>query len=128
MHQIYRRTPMSKCGFYNFIEIVLWQVCSPVNLLQIFRTPFRNTSGGLHLNMNLNFYHTFLCDFFLINLCLFKLCIRFSVCSVIFLCNIFDWKKEIYAPPTTAKTFFLCFHYNQKTVSFDTTVGCVHYT
>ena len=34
----------------NFIEIVLWYGCSPVNLLHIFRTPFpRNTSGELLL-------------------------------------------------------------------------------
>ena len=33
-----------------FIEIALWHGCSPVNLLQIFRTPFsRNTSGWLLL-------------------------------------------------------------------------------
>ena len=31
----------------NFIEIALQHVCSPVNLLHIFRTPFtKNTSGG----------------------------------------------------------------------------------
>ena len=36
----------------NFIEIALRQGCSPVNLLQIFRTPFlKNTSGGLLLSM-----------------------------------------------------------------------------
>ena len=45
---------MSKCDFNkvarNFIEIVLWHGCSPVNLLHIFRTPFsKNTSGGLLL-------------------------------------------------------------------------------
>ena len=34
----------------NFIEITLWQVCSPVNLLHIFRPPFcKNTSGRLLL-------------------------------------------------------------------------------
>ena len=34
----------------NFIEIVLWHGCSPVNLLHIFRTPFRkNTSEWLLL-------------------------------------------------------------------------------
>ena len=32
----------------DFIEIALWQGCSPVNLLHIFRTPFsKNTCGGL---------------------------------------------------------------------------------
>ena len=32
----------------NFIEITLRCECSPVNLLQIFRTPFyKNTSKGL---------------------------------------------------------------------------------
>ena len=34
----------------NFIEITLRHVCSPVNLLHIFRTPFpKNTSGELLL-------------------------------------------------------------------------------
>ena len=34
----------------NFIEIILRQGYSPVNLLHIFRTPFlKNTSGGLLL-------------------------------------------------------------------------------
>ena len=42
----------------NFIEIVLWLGCSPVNLLHIFRTPFpKNTSGpykgDLHLTCQL---------------------------------------------------------------------------
>ena len=35
----------------DFIEMVLWNGCSPVNLLNIFRTPFpKNTLGGLLLN------------------------------------------------------------------------------
>ena len=35
----------------NFIEIALRYACSPVNLLQLFRTPFpRNTSGWLLLH------------------------------------------------------------------------------
>ena len=48
IQQIYRRTPMPKCDLQsNFIEITLWYVCCPVNLLHIFRTPFpRSTSGG----------------------------------------------------------------------------------
>ena len=34
----------------NLIEITLWHVCSPVNFLHIFRTPFlKNISGGLLL-------------------------------------------------------------------------------
>ena len=34
----------------NFIEIALWHGCSPVNLQNIFRTPFlKNTSGRLLL-------------------------------------------------------------------------------
>ena len=34
----------------NFIEITLWDGCSPVNLLHIFRTPFlKNISGWLLL-------------------------------------------------------------------------------
>ena len=36
----------------NFIKITLQQVCSPVNLLNIFRTPFtKNTSGWLLLTI-----------------------------------------------------------------------------
>ena len=51
---IYRRTPMPKCDFNkvagNFIETTLWHWCSPVNLLQIFRTHFsKNTSERLFL-------------------------------------------------------------------------------
>ena len=46
MQQIYRRTPMPKCGFDKSHQ----HVCSPVNLLHIFRTPFpKNTPGGLPL-------------------------------------------------------------------------------
>ena len=34
----------------NFIEIALWHGCSPVNLLNIFKTPFyKNTSDWLLL-------------------------------------------------------------------------------
>ena len=51
MQQIYRRTPMSKCDFKNFIETALWHGCSPVNLLHASRTPFlKNVSGLLLLN------------------------------------------------------------------------------
>ena len=35
----------------NFVEITLWHGRSPVNLMDIFRTPFpKNTSGGLLLD------------------------------------------------------------------------------
>ena len=35
----------------NFIEIILWHGCPPVNVLHIFRTPFpKNISRGLLLN------------------------------------------------------------------------------
>ena len=54
----YRRISMLMCNFNkvalqsNFIEIALRYGCSPVNLLNIFRTPFsRNTSGWLFLNI-----------------------------------------------------------------------------
>ena len=47
---------MPKCDFnfdfklHNFIEIALRHGCSPVKLLNIFRTPFpKNTSGRLLL-------------------------------------------------------------------------------
>ena len=47
MQLIYVRTPMPKCDFNlalcNFIEIIPWHRCSPVNLLHIFRTPFVRT-------------------------------------------------------------------------------------
>ena len=50
VQQIYRRTPMPKGDFCNFIEIALWHGFSPVNQLHIFRTPFfNNTSGQLLL-------------------------------------------------------------------------------
>ena len=56
MEKIYRRTSIPKCDFNkvallcNFIEIALWYVCSPVNLLHIFRIPFpKNTFGRLLL-------------------------------------------------------------------------------
>ena len=46
---------MPKCDFNklqsNFIEIILWHGCSPVNSLHIFRTAFlKNTSGWLLLS------------------------------------------------------------------------------
>ena len=48
MQQMYRRIPIPKCDFNNFIEITLQDVCSPINLLHILKTPFyKNTSGGL---------------------------------------------------------------------------------
>ena len=52
MQQIYRRTSMPKCDFSKVaIEMTLWHVCSPVNLLHIFRTPFpKKTLGRLLLN------------------------------------------------------------------------------
>ena len=31
---------MEKCDFNKFAKITLWDGCSPVNLLHIFRTPF----------------------------------------------------------------------------------------
>ena len=49
---------MPKCDFNvslqsNFIEIILWHGCPPVNVLHIFRTPFpKNISRGLLLNIN----------------------------------------------------------------------------
>ena len=42
-----RRSPMPKCDFScNFIEIAPRHVCSPVNLLHIFRIPFPKNSSG----------------------------------------------------------------------------------
>ena len=44
----------------NFIEITLWHVCSPVNLLHIFRIRFpRNTSWWLLLSFALNILKKF---------------------------------------------------------------------
>ena len=52
----------------NFVEITLRHVCSPVNLLRIFRTPFpKNTSGWLLLKT----------PCFLKNIS-FRLCLKFS--------------------------------------------------
>ena len=50
----------------NFIEIALRHGCSPVNLLNVFRTPLsRNTSGWLLLPICLQgvFPHVFFCGF-----------------------------------------------------------------
>ena len=45
----------------NFIEITLRHGCSPVNLLYIFRTPFRkSTCGGLLLAMQSAFTNSYL--------------------------------------------------------------------
>ena len=51
MQQIYRRTPIPKCDFNKVaIKITLQHGYSPVNLLDILRTPFsKNTSGWLLL-------------------------------------------------------------------------------
>ena len=53
---------MPKCDFNkllcNFIEIICRRVCSLVNLLHTFRTPFyMNTPGGLLLEfINISFF------------------------------------------------------------------------
>ena len=54
MQQIYRKNPcrsvISIKLLFNFIEIALQHVCSPVNLWHIFKTPFsKNTSRRLLL-------------------------------------------------------------------------------
>ena len=55
MQQIYRRTPMPKCNFSNFIEIALRHECSAMNLLHIFRTPFLGTPlVGCFSNLEVN--------------------------------------------------------------------------
>ena len=47
MQQIYRRTTVPKC---DFNKVTLRHVCSPINLLRVFRTTFyKNTYGGLLL-------------------------------------------------------------------------------
>ena len=47
MQQIYRRTPIPKCDFNKVAKQLM---CSPGDLLHIFRTPFpKNTSRGLLL-------------------------------------------------------------------------------
>ena len=58
---------ITKCNLLcNFIEIALRHGCSPVNLLNIFRTPFpRNISGWLLLNiitsLSLLFFSRYFC-------------------------------------------------------------------
>ena len=40
---------MPKCDLIkllNFIELIPWHACSPVNLNHIFRTPFPNNTSG----------------------------------------------------------------------------------
>ena len=56
MQQVYRKTLMSKCNFNHlqssFIEIAFHDGCSPVNVLQIFKTTFfKRTSGRLLLKI-----------------------------------------------------------------------------
>ena len=56
--------------FCKFIETTLWRVCSPVNLLHIFRISFyKNTSGGLLLWLPLTLLESWIHhkDFELIN-------------------------------------------------------------
>ena len=66
MQHFYRRTPMSKCDFNNklqsnFIEITLPCGCSPVNLLHIFRAPFRkNSSVCLLLTFYISIYRAWI--------------------------------------------------------------------
>ena len=60
MQQIYSRRPMPKCDFNkvvcNVIEITLRYGRSPVNLLNIFRTPFlKNTCGWLLFKLLFSF-------------------------------------------------------------------------
>ena len=55
----------------KFIEITLWDECSPVYLLQIFRTPFtKNTSGRLLLYeiVSPSWFHE-KTSFWLVNFC-----------------------------------------------------------
>ena len=54
--QIYRRAPVLKFDFNkvasNFIEITLWQGCSPVNLLlHFFRSPFPRNLKIIHVGL-----------------------------------------------------------------------------
>ena len=50
MQQFYKRTPIPKCDSnkvaLHFIEVTLCHGCSPVNLLNIFRTLFPKYSSG----------------------------------------------------------------------------------
>ena len=62
MQQIYRtttcRSVISIQLLCNFIEIKLRHVCSPINLLHIFRTPFlMNTSGRPLLSEAVSYSH-----------------------------------------------------------------------
>ena len=59
---IWIEIPRFKNGNY-FIEITLWDGCSPVNLLHIFRSPFpKNTYGRLLLYLAP--YQTFTMEIF----------------------------------------------------------------
>ena len=47
------RSVISMKLLFNFVKITLTHVCSPVNLLHIFRTPFyKNTGRGLLLDVS----------------------------------------------------------------------------
>ena len=83
---------------FNFIEIILWHGCSPINLMPIFRTTFpKNTTGGLLLGFSSGIW--LLCEqtfnpqwpnhFYLRKLCLMSLpvvcCLYFDKHKVLFL-------------------------------------------
>ena len=63
MQQIHRRTPMPNCDFnkvaFNFIEIALRYVFSPVKLLHIFRTTFLKNTFGLLLLIITGIYNRY---------------------------------------------------------------------
>ena len=55
-HKTGTEAAAQKCSLGGMGVLLVFSLCSPVNLLHIFRTPFpKNTSGGLLLQVNIFF-------------------------------------------------------------------------
>ena len=99
-----RRSAISIELLCNFIEIVLRQRCSPINLLLIFRTPFpKNTSEGLLLKV--------LCKIFQKQSHGGGLLKRFEtstgkhLCQSLFLNKVAGWGLQLYKKETPTYVF-----------------------